>query len=95
MKSNEYLDKLRKLGWLKSISGQYRDHLELIEKEKENYTIRGIGYTARSDDRVFNLNPHRPIPYKYLYDGLKETLDGINKEIEQMEKELKTVIVTL
>lgn len=95
MKSQEYLDKVRTLGWLKGIATQYREHLDLMDREKEHYTVRGIGYAARGDDRVFRLNPHRSIPYKYFYEGLKEALANVEAEIAALESSLKQVTVEL
>lgn len=95
MKSKEYFDKIRHLDWLKDISRQYKEHLALMDREKDHYTVHGIGYTARCDGRVFNVNPHRPIPSSYIYDGISAVLSSVNAEIETLERELKKVTVEL
>lgn len=75
--------------WLQGIADNYESMLKLIDKEKDYFTIYGLTYTARGDIRNFQVNPHRTIQYKYIYDGLKAELDVINAEIAECEKELK------
>jgi len=95
MKSEEYIQALRHLEWLKDISKQYEEHLSLMEREKGHYTVQGIVYTARSEGRTFHCNSHRPIPARYIYEGLTNALWDVNAEIEDLERKLKQVTVEL
>ena len=95
MKSEEYIHKVRHLEWLKSIQKDYQDHAETMKKHPTDITIQSVGYTERGGVSRLNVNPHRPIPARYIYGGLVDALDSLAKEIEELEKELKTVIVSL
>lgn len=93
MKSSEYFDKHRHLGWLERIAQEYKDNIALIEVEMDNFTIVGVGYNARSDTRVMNFNPHRTIKAQFILEGLKDALQAIEKEIEDLRQEIASVIV--
>lgn len=95
MKSEEYLRKLHHLEWLKSIEKEYRNHSAQIKKESSTVTIQSISYTTRGDAVRISINPHRPIPARYIYGGLVDALDRLVEEITELEKELKSVMVEL
>lgn len=82
---DELEDIIRTYHWLKEIAESYKNSIELMDKEKDYFDVYAIIYSARSDPRKMEINPHRTIPVKYLRDGLQEALDGVLKEIEEME----------
>lgn len=88
-KFDDLEQKIRHYRWLKEIADNYDSMLKLIDREKDSFTIYGLIYAARGDTRSFQVNPHRTIPYKFIYDGLKAELEIINAEIAECEKELK------
>lgn len=89
MKFDELEQKIRHYRWLKDIAESYQDMVHLIERERDNFTINAFSYSARGDGTVFQVNPHRTIPYKYILDGLKAELETINAEITECEKDLQ------
>ena len=95
MKSEEYLQKLRHLQWLKEIEKDYQGHAEILRKNNFDITIQSVNYTIKGGLYHLNLNPHRSMEPRYIYGGLSDALDRIRKEIEDLQKELKTVIVQL
>lgn len=88
-KFDELEQKVRHYRWLQGIADNYENMLKLIDREKDYFTIYGLTYAARGDTNNFQVNPHRTIPYKFIYDGLKVALETINTEIAECEKELK------
>lgn len=75
---------------MKAVANDYRKAIELIDYEKDNFQVDDITYRARSDSRKLNLNPYyAPIPYTVIRDGLQSALDKLEKEMCEMEKELK------
>lgn len=88
MKFKELQQKMETYEWLKSIADDYQSSIDLIDAEEEYFKVSGIQYSARSDTRTMNINPHRPISYVYIREGLQEALDGIKTEISDLEKEL-------
>ena len=42
-----------------------------------------------------NLNPHRPIKARYIYDALLVAVGELDQEIAELETELKSVTVEL
>jgi len=95
MKAEKYNEMVNHLHWLEGIAERYDEHIKLIEHEYKYYTVQSIGYTARGEGRVFDINPHRPIPLSYIYKGLSEVLSSVNKEIKELHEQLKEVIVEL
>ena len=95
MTTDEYFQAIGNLRWLERIAEEYKQHLRLIEEEKEYYRIYGIVYSARGDETAFKVNPHRPIPAVYIYNGLKEALSELEKEISEKKERLKRIIVEL
>ena len=89
MKFDELEQKIKHYRWLKEIAEHYNDMVSLIEREKDHFKIEAFSYSARGDARVFQANPHRTIPYKFILDGLKAELETINAEITECEKDLQ------
>lgn len=85
----EKFQQVRQLRWLEDIAEVYREHLALIDHNADTFTIRGIAYTCRGDGRSLDSNPHRPIPAKYLRDGLAEVLGNLEHEIETLKTEIE------
>lgn len=95
MKSHEYFEKMRRLRWLKDIAEDYAKHINLMESERDHYTIHAIHYSARGEGRVFQINSHFPIPAAALYEGLNKALWEVNEEITALTEELKCPVVEL
>ena len=94
MTSQEYLDKLRHLEWLRGIAKDYRKHFDLIEREGDYFCVYGIQFSARSEPRMMSVNPNH-FPRECIKEGLEVSLGVINAEIEELENELRSVTVTL
>ena len=88
-KIDELENLIRHYRWLESIAKDYEGILEIIDREKDYFTIRGFSYSARGDARKFALNCHRTIPYTYIRDGIQSALDGIISELKECENKLK------
>lgn len=95
MKSYEYQDKLRRLDWLRGIRKEYRVHLDTIEAGGKFFTVEAIHYSCRGPGDPMNLNPHRPIKARYIYDALTVAVGELDQEIAALESELKSVTVEL
>ena len=80
---------LRNLRWLEGKAHDYREQLELISREPDYYTIRYIAYSCRGSERTVPINPHHPIPVKYLREGLADALSGLEREIETLTAEIE------
>ena len=81
--------KMSSYRWLKSIASEYEKMIDLIDREKEYFTIESFTFTARGDAQTFCVNPHRSIPYQFIRNGLSAELDNLGKEIASLEEELK------
>jgi len=88
-----FFDKVHHLQWLQSIAAEYKAHIELIDKEQDNYTCQAIKWTARGDARVLQLNPHHPIPATAIRRGLNEALASIEEEIAKIKDGLQNIVV--
>ena len=75
--------------WLKEIADEYEKMIDLIDREKEYFTIESFTFTARGYAQTFCVNPHRTIPYQFIRNGLLAELDNLGKEIASLEEELK------
>ena len=95
MKSHEYADKLRRLEWLRGIWKEYQEYLETIEAGGKFFTVEAIRYSCRGPGVTMNLNPHRTIKARYLYDALTIAVGELEQEINELENELKSVTVEL
>lgn len=95
MKAEEYFEKHKHLLWLEHISQEYKEDIAIIERELDHFTIVGVGYNARGDTRVMDFNPHRTIKPRYILDGLKEALQGLEIDIKKIKEEISSVIVEL
>ena len=95
MDSNEYIDRLRHLQWLKEIAKDYKEYVAEIEKAGEDFTIEAIGYSNRGPSTPMRINPHRPIKAKYLRDALYDALSDLEDEIAKLKTKLKSVTVEL
>lgn len=76
-----------KYRWLEGIKNNYEQMLKLIWREKENFRIYGIHFSARGDIEPFTVNPHRTIPWRYIYDGLEAALKSVIEEMHEIEKQ--------
>ena len=94
MKAEEYIDSYRKLSWLQGIIRDYREHIALIERHGDNFVVQGIGYSARGDG-VMYLNSHRSIQPGFILDALKDALQGVEQEYEDLKRDLEIVEVEL
>ena len=88
-KIDELENLIRHCRWLKSIAKDYENILEIIDREKDYFTIRGFSYSARGSVREFALNCHRSIPYTYIRDGIQSALDGIISELKECDNKIK------
>ena len=95
MKYDEIEQKVQSYRWLESIAKEYREMIDLINREKEHFKVEKIAYTARGDMQYLDLNCHRTIPWHYIADGLKEALTGIDEEIKQLKAELEAINIEL
>lgn len=84
---------VRRYRWLKDIAADYKQMVELIEREREHFIICGFSYEARSEPRSFSVNPHRSISYTYILHGMRAALGDINKEITEYEKKIDDYFV--
>ena len=82
-------EQVQKLEWLESIANSYEKLIQRIDREKDFFRVTGISFQCRNDGEQFNLNPHKPIPYKYIRDGLAASLDGIRAEIESLKIDIE------
>ena len=89
MKFEEIEEKVSSYRWLKGIADNYQKMIDLMEREQDYFRLYKMQYAARGDLQVFDINPHRSIPVKYLQDGLREALKGIDQELAQLKSELK------
>jgi hypothetical protein len=91
MKYDEIKQKVESYRWLESIAKEYREMIDLIQREQEYFRVEKIAYTARGDMQYFDLNCHRTIPGRYIADGLKAALIGIDEELKQLKEELEEI----
>lgn len=94
MKSTVYIDKVRHLDWLKGIAKEYESRIEFLGKNGTDITILAIHYSFHGTGTM-QLNSHRSIDMAFIFAGLNDALRKIREEIEELEKELKSVIVEL
>ena len=95
MDSNEYIDRLRHLQWLKEIAKRYKGYIEEIERAGNVFTIEVIGYSKCGPGTPMRINPHRPIKAKYLRDALYDSLSDLEDEIAKIDRGLQTITVEL
>ena len=95
MKSFEYTDKLRRLDWLRGIRKEYQGYLDTIEAGGKFFTVESVHYSCRGPGTTMDLNPHRPIKARYIYDALTVAVGELEQEIAALESELKSVTVEL
>ena len=89
-KFEELKHKVETYEMMKAVAKDYRKAIELIDYEKDYFQVHDIIYSARGDSRKLNLNSYyAPIPYTVIRDGLQATLDKLDEEMSEMEKELK------
>jgi hypothetical protein len=91
MKYEEIKQKVESYRWLESIAKEYRAMIDLIQREQDYFRVEKIAYTARGDMQYFDLNCHRTIPGRYIADGLKAALIGIDEELKQLKAELEEI----
>lgn len=94
MKAEEYIDSYRKLSWLQGIIRDYREHIALIEKHGDDFVVCGIGYSARGEG-VMHFNSHRSIQPGFILDALKDALQRVEQEYEDLKRGLESVFVEL
>ena len=94
MKAEEYIDSYRKLSWLQGIIRDYREHIALMEKHGDDFVVQGIGYSARGEG-VIHFNSHRSIQPGFILDALKDALQRVEQEYEDLKRDLERVEVEL
>ena len=94
MKSQQYLEKVRQLDWLRGIVETYEQDLRHLERAGEEFTVTAIHYNYHGP-ATMSLNNHRSIPASFIYMGLLNTVTKIKDEIAGLEAELKSVTVEL
>lgn len=94
MKAEKYFESYRKLSWLQEIIRDYREHIALIEKHGDDFVVCGIGYSARGEG-VMQLNSHRSIQPGFILDALKDALQRIEQEYDDLKRDLERVEVEL
>ena len=94
MKSEEYIEKVRHLDWLKGIAKEYESRIEFWGKAGQDLTVLAIHYSYHGTGTM-QLNPHRSIDTGFIIAGFNDALRRIRYEIAELEKEIKTVIVQL
>ena len=94
MKSQQYLEKVRQLDWLRGIVETYEQDLRLLERAGEEFTVAAVHYQYHGP-ATMTFNNHRSIPASFIYMGLLNTVTKIKDEIAGLEEELKSVTVEL
>ena len=94
MKSEEYIEKVRHLDWLKGIAKEYESRIEFWGKAGQDLTVLAIHYSYHGTGTM-QLNSHRSIDMAFIFAGLNDALRKLKEEIAELEKELNTVIVQL
>ena len=95
MKYEEIEQKVQSYRWLEGIAKEYREMIDIIQREQDYFRVEKIAYTARGDMQYLDLNYHRTIPGHYIADGLKEALTGIDEELKQLKEELEALNIEL
>jgi hypothetical protein len=95
MKYEEIEKKVQSCKWLEKIAKDYRAMIDRIDREQDYFKVEKIEYTARGDMQYLDLNCHRTIPGRYIADGLKEALIGIDADIKQIKAELEEMNIEL
>ena len=89
-KFEELKHKVETYEMMKAVANDYRNFIELIDRERDYFRVEEIIYSARGDNRKLNLNSYyAPIPYTVIRDGLQSALEKLEAEMSEMEKELK------
>ena len=97
MKYKEIEQKVLLCRQLESITEEYREIIDFIQKEQDRFRVDRIVYMMQGDKQkqCFDLNSQRTIPVHYIVEGLQDTLNGIDKEIKQLKAELKAMNIEL
>lgn len=91
----QFFDKVHTIEWLEDILKDYKGHLELMDREKEHYTVQGISWSARGEGQWLRINPHRPFPASAIRRGLTEAIAAIEEEIAAKKAELQDTVVEI
>lgn len=83
-------NQVHQLRWLESIAREYEGAAEYMEKNRDTFTITGIGYENRGEQRVIHINPHRPIAIIPIRSALLGAADLIRKEVEKLKIEIES-----
>jgi len=94
MNSAIYIEKVRRLEWLRGIKENYDQFLRLLERAGDEFTVAAIHYQYHGP-ATMTFNNHRSIPARFISRGLAAVLESIEQEIADLENELKSVIVEL
>lgn len=89
MKINELKEIISQYQWLVGIRKSYQEHLELIKRERDCYTVYAIMYATNGDIQSLKPNPHRPINCAYIEAALEDALRSLNQEINEIADKLK------
>ena len=94
MNSAIYIEKVRRLEWLRGIKENYDQSLRHFERAGDELVISAIHYNYHGP-ATMTLNNHRSIPVRFITRGLASVLESIEQEISDLETELKSVTVEL
>ena len=94
MKSEEYIEKVRHLDWLRGIVRDYEQNLRFIEQAGKDFVITAIHYNFHGPATMC-LNNHRSIDSAFIFYGLENALSKVKDEITSIEKELQSITVEL
>lgn len=83
-------DQINDPRWLEKIAAEYETAADFIEKNRDTFTITGIGYECRSDSRVLHINPHRPISPIPVRSALLGAAQTIRKEIAELKTKIES-----
>lgn len=91
MTINEIKDIISHYEWLCEIKSSYKKHIELIQKERDHFTVEGILYSASGDIRKLDINCHKPISPDIILMGLKDAVSKLDTEIRECVEKLRQI----
>lgn len=83
-------EQINELRWLEKIAAEYETAAEYMEKNRDTFTITGLGYENRGEQRVIQINPHRPISPLPIRSALLGAAQIIRKEIAELKAKIES-----